>query len=74
MFLWRKKIKVSKRKKEYEFDKESPVNVKMAGALKPFNPVLLGYPDEGIGEEKIDYTISKIGGYPVSCMSQSHVV
>lgn len=40
----------------------------MAGAL--LNPVLLGYPDEEVGpDSNIDYTVSKIGGLPVSLFS-----
>ena len=29
-------------------------------------PTLLGYQDEEVGQHKVDYTTSKIGGAPVS--------
>ena len=43
----------------------------MAGALEIKNPILLGYPDETIGEDSvIDFSVSKIGGLPVSIKVQ----
>ena len=39
----------------------------MAGALEVKNPVLLGFPDETIEDDiVIDFSVSKIGGLPVS--------
>ena len=39
----------------------------MAGALEVKNPVLLGFPDETIEDDNvIDFSVSKIGGLPVS--------
>ena len=39
----------------------------MAGALESQNPVLLGFPDEDIDDKSvIDFSVSKIGGLPVS--------
>ena len=39
----------------------------MAGALESQNPILLGFPDEDIDDKSvIDFSVSKIGGLPVS--------
>ena len=43
----------------------------MAVALEVKNPVLLGFPDEPIEDDiVIDFSVSKIGGLPVSIKVQ----
>ena len=43
----------------------------MAVALEVKNPVLLGFPDETIEDDiVIDFSVSKIGGLPVSIKVQ----
>ena len=43
----------------------------MAVALEVKNPVLLGFPDETIEDDiVIDFSVSKIGGLPVSIKAQ----
>ena len=47
----------------------------MAGALVLKKPTLLGFPDEDIGEDhEIDFSVSKIGGTPVSTKIQDFII